>query len=87
MSRNEKLLNRLLSVPNDFTWDELVSLLAYYGIKNIKSGKTSGSRRKFADANKNIISLHEPHPSKIMKGYAIRDVIDYLKSHRHIKDE
>lgn len=87
MSRNEKLLSRLLSVPKDFSWDELISLLAYYGIKKIKSGKTAGSRRKFADENKNIISLHEPHPSKIMKEYAIRDVIEYLKSHGHIKYE
>ncbi|TDG35949.1 type II toxin-antitoxin system HicA family toxin [Pedobacter changchengzhani] len=87
MSRNEKLLSRLLSVPKDFTWDELISLLAYYDYKKIKSGKTGGSRRKFADAKKNIISLHEPHPSNVMKGYAIRDVIEYLKTHGHIKDE
>ncbi|RZL31578.1 MAG: type II toxin-antitoxin system HicA family toxin [Pedobacter sp.] len=68
MSRNGKLLSRLLSVPKDFSWDELVSLLAYYGIKKIRSGKTGVSRRKFVDPNNNIISLHEPHPSKIMKG-------------------
>lgn len=87
MSRNEKLLSRLLSVPKDFTWDELISLLAYYGYIKIKSGRTGGSRRKFADVKKNIISLHEPHPSKIMKEYALRDVIENLKTHGHLKNE
>jgi len=87
MSRNEKLLSRLLSVPSDFTWDELVRILFYFGYKEIKGGKTGGSRRKFADEKKQIIALHKPHPSNIVKEYAIRDVIAYLKAIEHIKDE
>ncbi|TCC93633.1 type II toxin-antitoxin system HicA family toxin [Pedobacter frigiditerrae] len=87
MSRNEKLLSRLLSVPSDFTWDELVRILSYYGYREIKGGKTGGSRRKFADEKKHIISLHKPHPSNIVKEYAIRDVIAHLKAIEHIKDE
>jgi len=66
-----------LSVPNDFSC-KLTCLLRY---KKSKSGKTGGSRGEFTDANKNMILVHEPHPSKIMKEYAIRDVIDYLKRH------
>ena len=87
MSRSEKLLTRLLSVPSDFTWDELVRILAYYGYKELKGGKTGGSRRKFSDAKKSIISLHKPHPSIIMREYAIREVIAHLKANGHIKDE
>lgn len=87
MSRNEKLLNRLLSVPKDFTWDELIRILSYYGYKEIKGGKTGGSRRKFTDAKKNIISLHKPHPSNIIKGYTIREVITHLKVNDYIDDE
>ena len=87
MSRNEKLLSRLLSVPSDFSWDELVRIVAYYGYKELKGGKTGGSRRKFADDKKNIISLHKPHPSNLVKQYAIREVIAHLKTNGHIKDE
>jgi len=87
MSRNEKLLSRLLSVPSDFSWDELVRILSYFGYKELKPGKTGGSRRKFADDNKHIISLHKPHPANIVKEYAIRLVIADLKAIGHIKDE
>lgn len=87
MSKVEKLLQRLLSNPKDFTWDELVKILSIYGYTEIKKGKTGGSRRKFADENKNIISLHKPHPSNIIKEYAIKEVIAHLKEKGHIKDE
>ncbi len=45
MSKTQKLVDRLLSVPADFTWDELVKVLASYGYTEIKKGKTGGSRR------------------------------------------
>jgi predicted RNA binding protein YcfA (HicA-like mRNA interferase family) len=87
MSRQEKLTSRLLSVPNDFTWDELIKVLTTFGYKEVKGGKTGGSRRRFIDDNKNVITLHKPHPANIVKEYAIRDVITHLKSKGHIKDE
>jgi hypothetical protein len=87
MSKNEKLLERLLSTPKDFTWDELVRLLTWFGYNELKKGKTGGSRRKFADAKKNVIILHEPHPGKIVKGYAIRQVIEHLYLKGYIKHE
>jgi len=87
MSRQEKLTSRLLSVPNDFTWDELIKVLTTFGYKEVKGGKTGGSRRRFIDDNKNVITLHKPHPANIVKNYAIREVIEHLKSKGHIKDE
>jgi predicted RNA binding protein YcfA (HicA-like mRNA interferase family) len=87
MSRQEKLLTRLLTIPNDFTWEELVKVLAPFGYQEIKGGKTGGSRRRFVDDNKNIITLHKPHPSNIVKNYALREVIEHLKLKGHIKDE
>ena len=86
MSRQEKLISRLLSVPRDFTWEELVKVLAGYGYEEVVGGKTGGSRRKFVDSQKNIISLHKPHPANIVKEYALRDVITHLKEKGHIKD-
>jgi len=74
VSKIEKLLERLLSNPKDFTWDELINVLAYFGYRENKGGKTGGSRRKFIDAGKNIISLHKPHPGNILKTYAIKEI-------------
>lgn len=87
MSRQEKALSRLLSIPNDFTWDELIKVLASYGYEESIGGKTGGSRRKFINQGKDIISLHKPHPSRIVKNYAIREVIGLLKEKGHIQDE
>jgi hypothetical protein len=87
MSRQEKLITRLLSAPKDFTWEELIKVLALFGYEEVKGGKTGGSRRRFVDEEKNVITLHKPHPANIVKSYAIRDIITHLKAEGHIKDE
>jgi predicted RNA binding protein YcfA (HicA-like mRNA interferase family) len=87
MSKLEKLIFRLLSIPKDFTWEELTKLLGLFGFVELKKGKTGGSRRKFADENKNVIILHKPHPGNIVKEYAIRQIITQLKEKGYIKDE
>lgn len=79
MSKTEKLVQRLLTEPADFTWDELSKVLSIYGYSEEKTGKTGGSRRKFTNSNGHLISLHKPHPSNIVKRYALRDVITLLK--------
>lgn len=87
MAKIEKLIERLLSKPNDFTWEELTKVLGHYGYCELKKGKTGGSRRKFVDETNNIISLHKPHPKNILKRYMINDVIDHLKEKGKLKDE
>lgn len=87
MAGSEKLLERFLSVPKDFTWEELLRVLTHFGYKRIKAGKTGGSRRKYADDKNNLILLHEPHPSNIVKRYVIRQVLLELKAKGHLKDE
>ena len=47
MSKKEKLLQRFLNQPKDFTFDELISLLGYFGFTSNNKGKTSGSRIEF----------------------------------------
>ena len=78
MSKIEKLIARIKSNPVDFTWEELVKLLMYFGYMELKTGKTGGSRRKFIGPNQNIISLHKPHPGNIVKQYALKQVIIHL---------
>ncbi len=87
MSQTEKLIRRLLSIPKDFTWEELTKILTHFGYFEHKKGKTGGSRRKFVDSNKNVIILHKPHPGNIIKEYAIKQVIAQLKEKGLIKDE
>ncbi|MCW5907812.1 MAG: type II toxin-antitoxin system HicA family toxin [Chitinophagales bacterium] len=78
MSKAEKLIERLKTYPKDFTWEELVKVLHHFGYTEIKKGKTGGSRRKFANKQNNIISLHKPHPQNVVKEYVIKQIIDHL---------
>ncbi len=83
MSKIEKLVNRLLSNPKDFTFDELTKVLSHYGFEVSNKGKTSGSRVKFINKEKNIpIILHKPHPEPILKSYAIKQILKELKKHK-----
>ena len=87
MSQKSKLIARFLSIPVDLTWDEMVAILKFYDYNEINTGKTAGSRKRFVDEAGNIMLLHKPHPAKIVKKYAIRQVIEKLKEKGKIKDE
>jgi len=79
MSKKEKLLERFRSRPKDFTWQELVSLLGFFGFEGVSKGKTTGSRRAFINAEtKQIIRLHQPHPGNILKQYQIKEILEML---------
>jgi len=81
MSKDQKLIVRLLSKPKDFTYNELCRVLNSLGYEESQSGKTSGSRVAFIDKSTNhIIRLHKPHPSNELKQYQIELVIEELKS-------
>lgn len=72
MSRSHKLLKRFLSRPADFTLDEMRRLLKGFGYREIKSGKTAGSRVAFIRRESgHIIRLHKPHPVRILKRYQL----------------
>ena len=87
MAKIEKLIEKLLSRPTDFTWEELIKILAHFGYSELKKGKTGGSRRKFRDDANGLIILHEPHPKNILKRYQIELVIEALMEKGKIKDE
>jgi hypothetical protein len=76
MSKQEKLLQRFLSKPKDFRYNELRTLLNGFGYEEIKTGRTSGSRVAFFNnETSHIIRLHKPHPKNILKRYQL----DYLE--------
>lgn len=87
MAQIQKLIERLLSRPSDFTWDELIKILSHFGYNEHKKGKTGGSRRKFADETNHLINLHKPHPANIMKRYQLDLVITALKERGKLKNE
>jgi hypothetical protein len=88
MSSHEKLLERFLKLPKDFTWDEAKRLLARYGYRQNNKGKTSGSRVKFEREDSDIcLDLHKPHPRNILKPYQLLDILDFLKRIEVIKEE
>lgn len=76
-----KRLDRLMERPKDYTWDELIALLKSLGYE-MRTG--SGSRRRFIDAEKRKILLHEPHPGNILKRYQIDGVLERLQEHGKI---
>ena len=78
MSRKDKLISRLKSKPNDFTFDEGKTLLELCGYVMANSGKTSGSRVSFA-REKKVFRMHKPHPRKELLAYQIKELIDELK--------
>jgi hypothetical protein len=79
MTRRNKIIDRLLSRPKDFTYDELAKVLNSFGYQEVKTGKTSGSRRAFVNSiSKHIIRLHKPHPGNLLKMYQIDYIIQEL---------
>lgn len=84
MSKDEKLIKRLLSKPKDFTYNELRRLLTLLGYSESQSGKTSGSRVAFFhEKTQHVIRLHKPHPNNELKQYQIEQIIEELDLRRN----
>jgi len=79
MSKSDKLIERLLSNPNDFSFQEMTTLLGKLGYKQLKGGKTGGSRVTFSDDKGDYIRLHKPHPRNILKEYQVKKLIKNLR--------
>ncbi|WP_436416694.1 type II toxin-antitoxin system HicA family toxin [Petrimonas sp.] len=79
MSQKEKLLKRIMKLPKDFTFEELIKLFSALGFELSSKGKTSGSRVKFHNQEKEMQYLaHRPHPSSIIKEKALKDIVDFI---------
>ena len=78
MGTKEKLIERLKSIPKDFTFDEMQSALESLGFTMSNKGKTSGSRVKFYRENIPII-MHRPHQRKELQEYQIKQILEVLE--------
>lgn len=79
MSKKEKLIARLLQKPKDFSFEETIQLMGYFGYAIVSGGKTGGSRITFSNDDKDYIRMHKPHPRSILKAYQVSNLIDDLK--------
>ena len=78
MGTKEKLVERFLTMPNDFTYNELKRLLGFWGyVEN----QAAGSRVVFENKDTNHkIKLHKPHPGNILRHYQIELIEQELKA-------
>ena len=79
MTKRDKLVERFIRKPADFTWQELEKLLGSFGYSINNAGKTSGSRVRFVHPKHPPITLHKPHPKPILKRYQMEDILNLLK--------
>lgn len=83
MSKRDKTIKRLLSMPSDFTYAELKQVLSAYGFEELTGGKTSGSAVKFQNEKTGEkIYLHKPHPGDIVKRYVLQEVVRMIRRKR-----
>lgn len=78
MSQKDKLIERLLRKPKDFTFDEMVSLLSYFGY-TLKQGGTGSGVKFIRDNNNEVINFHKPHPNGVLKRYVLDQIVEKLR--------
>ncbi|MBS6953294.1 MAG: type II toxin-antitoxin system HicA family toxin [Enterocloster asparagiformis] len=78
MSKKEKLVDRLMKKPKDFTFDEMVLLLSYFGYE-LKQGGTGSGVKFIKEGSNEVINFHKPHPNGVLKKYVLDQVIEKLR--------
>ncbi len=77
MTTRDKLINRFISKPADFTNAELARLLSLFGYTEVQG---TGSRVVFVNGTNNRkIKLHKPHPGKILRRYQLELIEQELR--------
>lgn len=80
MTKFDKAINKLLNVQAVLSFQELNQILTGLGYKEMKTGKTSGSRVAFIHIeSKHLIRIHKPHPGNELKAYAKSYIIKELQ--------
>ena len=86
MGTKEKLIERFLTLPKDFTYEEVKRLFGILGYVEKTKGGTSGSRVEFVSTDElSSYIMHKPHPSNIIKGYAMKQMLSFIREQRLIE--
>lgn len=80
----EKLIEKLLSKPSNFTYNEARSLLIKLGYVEYNGDGSRVTFYKLAPDTTHIIKLHKPHPGNELKKYAVKDLCNALKERGEI---
>lgn len=81
MGAKEKLIERFKKLPKDFTFEESLSLLGYFGYIRHNKGATPGSRIRFKNEETGqYIDIHRPHLGSIMKAWMMKVIYQHLKN-------
>jgi len=83
MAKRDKLFERILSLPTDFTFHELQTLLGGLGYEMSNKGKAAGSRVIFVSEEGKPIRLHRPH-NGILKEYQLEQIISSLRENEDL---
>lgn len=82
MGKRDKLVGKLKTANNTFSWSDLVVLLNHLGYE---MQEMAGSRVRFYNARSgNMIRLHKPHPENYIKGGALKAVRQTLKDEGYL---
>jgi len=69
VSKIKKALAKIQSKPTNFTWNDLVRIMLYFGYQQLEG---SGSRVKFYHQKKDtLLNIHKPHNPKTLRPYQI----------------
>jgi hypothetical protein len=78
MSKKDKLVERLMSKPKDFTFDEMKTLLSYFEYE-LKQGGTGSGVKFIKHGSGEVINFHKPHPNGVLKKYILEQIIEKLR--------
>lgn len=81
MSSYEKDVERLLSLPHNLKYADLVRILGRLGYVEQTRGASSGSAVCFySPTTKDLIYMHKPHPSPEVDRGCLKAVVKHLQS-------
>jgi len=82
MSKWDKLLSRVLSLPKDMRFDELRKVLESYGYK-MNAPKSGSSHYTFRKQGKNPITIPKHEPIKKVYVEMVREVVEEESLHEN----
>lgn len=82
MSKWDKLLSRVLSLPNDMRFDELRKVLESYGY-TMNAPKSGSSHYTFRKQGKNPITIPKHEPIKKVYVNMVREVVEEESLHEN----
>lgn len=86
MNRVDRRLSKLIDkADNDVgqvEWRDLSSVLKRFGFEQVPGGRHPAFHN--ADTNQTLNGVSRPHPSKDVKRYTCKQVVDFLRRHKYL---